>query len=274
MSRTEAWLVNAFCSERAAGNVTGVVFPPGDADGTWCHEVAKALRAPDTAFLWDDAGGHRARFFSPAEGEMAMCGQGLIACDAVLRARGASGPLRIRSQVGELVCESFEGKSWLRFPRESVTQEPNRLVLALSREVEGRAQVVDSGRRRAFLELPLDAMERLTLPASHVMHACRELSLAGLCFYARTGEAELHFRVFTVSLEGREDASTGGAVVGLAPLLEKKPEWRIEQGSGSRFSRGTLFLRDQPEGVLVGGEVQLVLKGDLAFLSPSGRGSG
>ena len=264
----EAWLVNAFCSERAAGNATGVVFPPREADGTWCHEVAKALRAPDTAFLWKEGEGYRVRFFSPAEGEMAMCGQGLIACDAVLRARGASGPVRIRTQVGEVSCEAGEGKSWLRFPREAVTLEPNRLVLSLSREIEGRAQVVDSGRRRAFLELPIELLEKLSLPASHVMHACRELSLSGLCFYARTGEAELRFRVFTVSLEGREDASTGGAVVGFAPLLEPRPEWRIEQGSGSRFSRGTLFLRDQPEGILVGGEVQLVLTG---ALSPARR---
>jgi predicted PhzF superfamily epimerase YddE/YHI9 len=259
----ELWLVSAFVSERAAGNLTGVVFAPDGADGTWCHEVARRVRAPESTFLWRTGDGWRVRFFSPAEGEMTLCGQAMIASDAVLRARGETGRFQFASQVGPLVTEQADGLSWLRFPREQIEREPGTVTLTEElgpQSPRGTATVVDSGRRRAFLEV--GDLETIVIAPARVLAFCRERKLTGLCFWARADD-ELRFRVFTISLEGGEDASTGGAVLGLLPLVEPRPIWRIEQGAGSRFTRGTLYLRADGDSAYVGGAADLVSEGRL-----------
>jgi predicted PhzF superfamily epimerase YddE/YHI9 len=82
---------------------------------------------------------------------------------------------------------------------------------------------------------------------------------------------EIRMRVFTTSLDGREDISTGGAVMGLLPYLklcgsnEPTGPWTIHQGFGPNHLQGTLFTMLLPEAgtVAVGGRHRFVARGTL-----------
>ncbi len=271
--RPELWLANAFVGDGALGNSTGLVLSSAPLPAAECERIARTVRAPETVFLSPlDGGGHRARFYAPLEGEMAFCGQALIAADEVLRARGgapevtrlelATGPVEVRRDAGAPAV------AWFHVPEISVRVRPPVAPLGAHFALPGSApeQVVDSGRTRVFRELPDEAaLAAVALPAPEVLAFCRSEKLSGICLWART-PAGLSLRVFTVSLAGGEDTSTGGAVAGLAAVLgPSEGTIEIRQGHGSPLTRGALSLRSRtPEGTIaVGGRVQLVARGEL-----------
>ena len=228
---TDVWWVNAFVGPDARGNSTCVVLEgsePLDAD-RWA--IAQSLRAPDTAFVaheprdqtWD------VRFFSPYEGEMPFCGQGLIAVDAVLRASRAQNlgrtlsscrpkpvPFRLDSTRR---LSSAPGSTLIgnRYRASSARIDVSQILQTASAVPP---VIVDSGRRRLFQRLErVVHLQAVAVDPDAVLRFCREHQLTGICLYALSDEHRLSLRVFTVSLAGREDASTGGAVLGLAALL-------------------------------------------------------
>ncbi len=256
----EVWWVNAFVGNGAEGNATCVVFDSPVQNERDYAAAARALRAPDTAFINIQAKNVSIRFFSPWEGEMAFCGQGFIAADSVLRrAYGLAGRIEFLSQTGNVTTLAFEnspGHSWFEIPR-------NRIQSSAGPEHLGT--IIDSGRRRLFRRMEPEQLKTLQHEPAEVMHICKENQLSGLCYYAYCNEKEVDLRVFTVSLDGKEDASTGGAVAGLAALLPRT-KWKIRQGSGNAQSRGELLLDNQTDEdkISVGGRVDLIANGQFA----------
>src|SRR5689334_11086891 len=100
----DVWWVNAFVGPSAGGNSTCVVLEELECSAAQRAEIARSLRAPDTAFLTRTrSGGWTVRFFSPEEGEMSFCGQALVAAHAVLRALGIVNreqPLELSTSAG------------------------------------------------------------------------------------------------------------------------------------------------------------------------------
>ena len=266
------WWVNAFVGPDAGGNATCVVMETDQGSAIDRAGVARALRAPDTTFVAPGARPDewRVRFFSPDEGEMAFCGQALIATDAVLRAVGASAPrvpLRLSTMAGPVSTRADEssGLTWFTSPRALIQR---RAGGALAPLVGGAPApvVVDSGRQRLFQRLErADDIEGVRLEPDEVLRLCDRHDVKGVCFYAQAGAAGIALRVFTVSLAGREDASTGGAVLALCALLPQGL-WTIAQGRGRYLGRGALMLdsASSNDEVSVGGRVELVARGGLA----------
>ena len=129
------------------------------------------------------------------------------------------------------------------------------------------------GRKRAYIELG-SAQSLLDVRASPraILSYCRSRGINGICPFHSPLPGRIHMRVFTTSLEGREDASTGGAVAAL-PLYFETVErhaqivtWKVEQGVGPASGRGCLYVKRRAFGgdVSVGGEVKLVSAGDLS----------
>jgi PhzF family phenazine biosynthesis protein len=275
---TEVWWVNAFVGPDAGGNSTCVVLEgsePLDAD-RWA--IAQSLRTPDTAFVaheprdqtWD------VRFFSPYEGEMAFCGQGLIAVDAVLRASRAQDlwkdTIVLSTQAGSVstrLDKTVEQRSWFDVDGERIRASSARIDVSQILQTASAVPpvIVDSGRRRLFqqLERVVD-LQAVAVDPDEVLRFCREHQLMGICLYSLSDEARLALRVFTVSLAGREDASTGGAVLGLAALLPRGI-WSVEQGHGHLLSRGSLMLdsTSSESHVAVGGRVHIAAVGQLVL---------
>ncbi|MBL8020351.1 MAG: PhzF family phenazine biosynthesis protein [Leptospirales bacterium] len=255
----EVWWVNAFAGEGAGGNATCVVFDDDPQSKLNRANVAQALRAPDTAFVRQGREALEIEFFSPFEGAMAFCGQGFIAADAVLRrARTVSGPIEFRARTGVVMTRVVEGAS----PKSAF--EIPRAQIQLIDSTEHLGDVVDSGRRRSFRRMNLAELDALQMDPAQVMQICKQHGLTGLCFYAAKSESEICLRVFTISLAGKEDAATGGAVAGLAVLVPRG-SWIVRQGSGGPLTRGELHLDSQTQEqiISVGGRVEFVAKGSL-----------
>lgn len=269
-SDAEVWFVNAFTSPVAGGNPTAVVFADGLAPGRY-GEIARALRVPDTAFLLS-GDEWQARFYSPLEGEMAFCGQGLLSASAVLRAAGlVSGTVPIRTTTGRVwLASQPDHVERVQLPRDRVflmeNVEPAGPALGLARVQQDEQRTVDSGRKRVFLRLETpEALSAIRVGQDAVLTYCERNAVSGVCLWAPLRGHALAMRVFTRSLGGAEDASTGGAALGLACLLPPG-SWRIEQGAGSFLQRGTLFIDSgsEPDHLVLSGRVERTVRGRLA----------
>lgn len=278
---SELWQLLVYCSDTARGSPTGVVFPGNHLSPSRYQATAAALGYPDTVFLAPASGDSEwsARSFSPAQ-ELSLCTQALIAAFRVLQQRGGtlsatrflfltpSGPIT----VGELLPERKE-IAWLSGPCRILDRPISQSPLANMGMLAGAAEIViDTGRTRLFCELP-DAgqLSALALEPAQVTNYCAAEKIDGICLFARTGEREIRMRVFTTSLDGREDISTGGAVMGLLPYMQKKDArpplgcWTVQQGAGPSHQHGTLFTTPPPEPgmAVVGGRHRFVAKGVL-----------
>ncbi|PJZ84029.1 PhzF family phenazine biosynthesis protein [Leptospira harrisiae] len=256
---SSVWWVNTFVGQEAGGNPTCVILDDFDEVTRSRASVARALRAPDTAFIKRASAGLTIKFFSPLEGEMSFCGQGFIAADAVLRqATKVAGPIEFLTTDGNVrtFAEPGDGAlSWFEILKSQIRIDSGPRHLG---------HIVDSGRRRAFLQVDSAELENLNLDSSEVIRTCTEYNIKGLCFYAYERRDVLRLRVFTVSLGGREDISTGGAVAGLAPLIPSG-KWLVQQGSGHFLNRGELRLNNniETDSISVGGCVEFVAQGNL-----------
>ena len=271
MNAAALWWVNAFVGPEAAGSATSVVLIDRPWDSAECLRVARALRAPDTVFISRTGDDLAARFFSPHEGEMAFCGQGLIAADAVLRDAGvvqAGADLVLQTSVGPVrtLVAADTGESFCCVPRALVKRVASnatiRSLLPLADPMPPE-QVVDSGRKRLFKQV--SEIDAIALEPAFVVEFCARHELSGVCFYAPIDAHTLRLRVFTVSFAGAEDASTGGAVLGLSALLsDVSSPIEVLQGAGnSTLRRGRLLLQLDAREVRVGGVVELVAQGRL-----------
>jgi PhzF family phenazine biosynthesis protein len=270
----DVWWVNAFVGPAAGGNATCVVLEEVESSATERAAIARSLRALDTAFLSRNRSGVlEIRFISPEEGEMAFCGQALVAAHAVLRALRAASweqPFDLSTSVGVVSTTGDPVEpdvSYFAVARDDVRvvgkPDPAR---SLSLTPGAEAVIVDSGRARLYRPLmrPED-LAAIAIDPDVVLRVCSELEVKGICFYARSNGPTVALRVFTVSLAGHEDAATGGAVLGLSALLPPG-QWTIEQGHGRALTRGLLRLH-APESsaeIAVGGAVEIVARGTLA----------
>ena len=276
-SPAEFWQLLIYCSDSARGSPTGVVFP-GDLFANEYQATAAALGYPDTVFLTPGVrdGEWNARSFSPSQ-ELSLCTQALIAAFRVLQKKlgspaaqflfhTPSGPI----EVSELVPERKD-IAWLVGPYRILARNVSRFPIP-HHDGAGTGEVlVDTGRTRLFGELPsVDRLSAVNLTPSEVMAYCAAERIDGICLFARSGDRELRMRVFTTSLDGREDISTGGAVMGLLPHLKTAGKgasgwWTVHQGFGLPHQRGTLFttLLERPGMAAVGGGHRFVAKGTL-----------
>ena len=269
--RLSLWALSVFVSKRAAGNPTGVILhDSADAEEVE-QRIAQMLGYPDTVFVSPlrEGGRYDARTYSPSE-PIAFCVQSLLAAAATLQLTGRiAGAVTFRVRGKDVLVTSDEaGMRWVRMNenRRLADLAPD-LVHDLVGSVP-RVQVVDGGRRRAFVRFGgMEQLLGIEPSAGHVMRFCREQNVNGLCAFVVTAIGEIALRVFTTSLDGREDASTGGAVAGLCAcspdLFADGRPWRVEQGAGPRHRRGTLYVRSAGDGVRIGGAVQPVVRGEI-----------
>src|SRR2546428_12455455 len=110
--------VDAFASRPFSGNPAAVCILPGPRDERWMQDVAREMNLAETAFLHQENGGYRLRWFTPAV-EVALCGHATLASAPVLWEEGHLPPdpqARFPTQSGFLPARPAGGSVGLRVP--------------------------------------------------------------------------------------------------------------------------------------------------------------
>lgn len=278
MKRLELHLLNVFTGDEAFGNPTGVILLREGLEEPVRQALATRLGYPDTAFVRRGGCDEPAlvQAHSPA-GPLSLCVQALLATDAVLR-EGSPGGGPISLRIGDRGLETRrEGEmTWLTYPAGGVgVSEDVPGLESLLGELPGEARPcrrVDAGRVRLVQEVPEESLLELLEPSpNQVAGFCDAHSLDGVVLFTRMPDADagLRVRVFTTSLEGGEDAATGGAALALAAYLEAtgtpvNQRWTIDQGQGAPRRRGRiLFERGSDDSFRIGGRVEAVAVGEV-----------
>jgi len=273
------WQMRVYWSETSLGNSTGVVV------GASAHNrqhLARMLGYPDTIFLTrEDNGGWVGESLSPA-GPLEFCTQTFLATDQFFRlnpppAGQANHTLRVGKREVHLglKTEPIAGLSWVRWAE--AIPKPMTVDFSLDELLGKRATTSDEQVNLPAARLYraiADAkdLESIRLHPGDVLEFCSRHKLRAICLYCVTAPGSIRLRVFPVSLDGNEDAATGGAVLGLWPLIAKPTSiaptpytWRVDQGSGPAHRRGTLYLHHEPStgAIAVGGKVTLITVGTL-----------
>jgi PhzF family phenazine biosynthesis protein len=270
--------LRVFVGDGALGNTTGVVGIGPGAERRAMAERARLLGYPDTAFVAVARSAVRVDSFSPFE-EVRFCTQTLLATEAVLRAAGTIAPgepLLTRTPAGIVRVvrhhdESGDPVAYVDLPEGDITTRalrgrppvPDALLLAAP-------LVVTTGRTRAYCLLPHQEIESVTPSPDTIRAFCAEEGISGLCLTARRPAGGARLRVFTMSLDGAEDAATGGAAGGVPVYWQQlgitsgAAAWTVHQGFASPQTRGELRVRSlETGGFAVGGRVVPVSAGRL-----------
>jgi predicted PhzF superfamily epimerase YddE/YHI9 len=275
--------LRVFAGAEALGNVTGVVAVAGQADKKWMAGVSARLGYPDTAFV-HLPGVTRRRFgvdsFSPFE-ELRICTQTLLAARSVLAAAGliddadevtadvAAGPVLMRRVAQE------PGITYVLLPGGEAGARSASAPLPPSLGPAGdslRPLVVSAGRDRLYCTVPAGRLDAVELSPQAVLAYCRAERVRGICLTSGGADGSgARLRVFTTSLGGAEDVSTGGAAIGLVrywesagtPLPAGSACW-VGQGCGGPQRKAELRVRHFDDGAVgVGGRVEPTAVGRL-----------
>jgi PhzF family phenazine biosynthesis protein len=281
--------LRVFVGDDALGNATGVVSVHAAEPRESMAGNARLLGYPDTAFVLANDAEVVVHSFSPFE-EMRFCTQTLLATEAVWRATGqlaAGEPLLARTPGGTVRVVRHDDEpggsvAYVDLPeRDHTTRAPRGRLPLADRLLIADPLVVDTGRARVYCLLPEELIESVTLTPDTVRAFCADEDVSGLCLLAvRPGDG-VRLRVFTMSLDGAEDAATGGAAGGvpiygqhLGLPLDTAAVLNVHQGFGGPQTRGELRVRPLPDGgFAVGGRVVPVSVGRLSPDQPVTAGT-
>jgi PhzF family phenazine biosynthesis protein len=275
---------DAFASRRFEGSPTAVVYYGGVVDRERMHRIARELGFRDTFFLMpanDPSLLFSSLTFTPHQ-ELAVCGQGMVSGLFALLDDGAIGPGRYTVEIalGERTVwieeEEVGSAAYAAIGLPTVTpllSEPPDLARLLGREVaSGRKRIVDVGRSRLLVETSPSALEDVRLRPQDVLKICAELDVSGLVLFARGAKepAKVRSRVFTRSLKGAEDPTTGGAAAAILGFLRSlhpdAPPVRLQVHQGDFVTRGGLIAaRWDADGgqAVAGGRAVKIAEGNL-----------
>jgi PhzF family phenazine biosynthesis protein len=271
--------LRVFVGDGALGNTTGVVGIGAGEQREAMAERARLLGYPDTAFVAVGESGVSVDSFSPFE-EMRFCTQTLLATEAVLCAAGTISPgepLLTRTPAGIVRVmrhqdESGDPVAYVDLPESNCTTRAPRNRLPVPGSLLLAAPlVVDTGRSRAYCLLPREEIESVAMSLDTVRAFCASEGVSGLCLTAHRPDGGARLRVFTMSLDGAEDAATGGAAGGVPVYWQQlgitsgSAAWTVHQGFASPQTKGELRVRSlETGGFAVGGRVVPVSVGKLS----------
>jgi trans-2,3-dihydro-3-hydroxyanthranilate isomerase len=278
---------DVFARAPLEGNPTGIVYYEGPEDTSLMQRLATEFPVPDTLFFTrktNAASLFACRTFSPYE-ELAICAQGLIGAMYALMEDGqvGSGHYVVETALGSrgLQLEHNETTSIfcsLGCPTLSEPHEDERIHIARLGFNDCIAPppmaYVDLGRKRLVVEVPASTLEQAVVGQAVAMDVCRALEITGIVVFARdaTSAGLIRSRHFTTSLNGCEDAVTGGAAGAILAFWQKsQPEVReLQVYQGGFATRGGWIhtKRDSPDGdIWIGGTAVKMLEGEIQSLS-------
>ncbi len=255
--------VDAFTDEAFKGNPAAVCFLSKPRDADWMQNLAAEMNLSETAFLHEDDGGTRLRWFTPSA-EVDLCGHATLASAHVLWESGRLGAqdaARFQTRSGELTAQRKGQWIELNFPAQPPEEESDskkeleealgtRIVHAGFNGTDFLAEVESADVVR---KLQPDLKRVAALPA----RGCAATSRSD------TGEFDFVSRFFAPGIGVNEDPVTGSAHCCLGPYWGGKlGKTEMTAYQASRRG-GVVKVRLENDRVVLGGKAVVVFSGEL-----------
>jgi PhzF family phenazine biosynthesis protein len=276
---------DVFADKPFEGNPTGIVYWEGKIDKSRMQKIASELSVPDTLFIiesLDPTFLFSSFAFSPYE-ELSVCGQGIVGgIFALIEDRKIStGTYEIETLLGKLkvfVDDQNGPAVFASLGHPKIFEVNDREQYTIFEVLDKKTfepltkYFVELGRKRLLLEVPFDILKKLSLESSDVMVLCRQLEVTGIVFFSRDKSRSILFRSrhFTTSLNGSEDAVTGGASGAILAFCSHKDTSYVNKSvvihqGGFNTRRGYIYVKfdKSKEEILVGGQAFKISEGQM-----------
>jgi predicted PhzF superfamily epimerase YddE/YHI9 len=255
-------VVDAFTDRPFAGNPAAVVPLSEWPDDAWLQRVAMEMNLSETAFLVQEAGGYRLRWFTPKV-EVALCGHATLASAHVLWSEGCVSPvaeIHFHTQGGLLKAARKEAWIELDFPVNPPTETspPPGLIEALG----ASARYVGRSRFDYLVEVESEDTVRRLAPDFARLSG---LEARGVIVTSRSATPRYDFvsRFFAPRAGVNEDPVTGSAHCCLGPYWQGrlgKSQFTAYQASARG---GVVHVRMVGDRTFLGGQAVTVARGEL-----------
>ena len=254
--------VDAFTDQPFHGNPAGVCFLSAPRPNQWMQCVASEMNLSETAFLLQENGGYRLRWFTPAV-EVDLCGHATLASAHILWETSRLGKDKMAqfySRSGSLTAR-LEGNSIeLNFPvkRLELVTIPEELstLLGVTPVFVGKNQfdyLVEVESEEILRSLQPDMTRLSQIPVRGVIVTCA----------ATTPGYDFISRFFAPRVGVPEDPVTGSAHCCLAPYWSEKLHKQSMLAYQASPRGGELRLRLEDDRVLISGQAVTILQGEL-----------
>jgi len=255
--------VDAFSSEKFAGNPAAVCLLEKPADEHWMQLVAQETGLPATAFLNQQEDGYALRWFTPTA-ELPLCGHGTLASAHVLFESGrvaGNSQVHFYTQAGELLASLNNGWIQLDFPAQptSTADPPAGLSNAL-----GNVTIKGVYRNPAKYLIELESEDEVRAARPNFV-LLRGIPADGVIITSAASSPGYDFvsRYFAPNHGIDEDAVTGSSHCCLAPYWAERLGRNQLVGYQASKRGGMVQVQMNGNRVQLGGQAVTVMRGEL-----------
>jgi PhzF family phenazine biosynthesis protein len=258
------YIVDAFADHPFRGNPAAICLLDHSSDPAWMQRVAAEMNLSETAFVHEERGRWRLRWFTP-KAEVDLCGHATLAAAHTLWTEGMvdiDAPIAFDTRSGRLICNQRHG--WIRmdFPAEPATPfaPPEALSVALANVTPAAAPL--KNRFDLLVELASEDEIRRFTPN---LPAIASLPTRGLIVTAKAVIPNVDFvsRFFAPALGVNEDPVTGSAHCCLGPYWAAKLAKSDLVAHQLSARGGSIRLQVQSHRVILSGQAVTVMRGSL-----------
>lgn len=258
----EVFQVDAFTTERFAGNPAGVCVMASPADEGWMRNVAAEMNLSETAFLHRQGDGYNLRWFTP-EVEVDLCGHATLASAHVLWETGEIGrdeKAIFHTRSGVLTASRVG--DWIELDFPATPAETVEAPAGLEEALGVKAVYVGKSIFDYLVEVSTEEEVRGVAPDFGLLAKapCRGVIVTSP---ASPGRFDFVSRFFAPGTGVNEDPVTGSAHCTLGPFWQSrtgKSEFLAYQASRRG---GEVRVCVDGDRVLLGGQAVTVLQGTL-----------
>lgn len=271
MSVHNFYWIDSFTSSPFKGNPAAVCLCEALPDERWMQQLAYELNLSETAFvapLGDSA--YALRWFTPAA-EVDLCGHATLASALALWAQNPTLDPKITfsTRSGDLKVNRIDGRARMNFPLNRTTdiEPPSTVHERFGASLKQCAITSRSGLPGLIVELESAAEVqgwRKDIPW------VESLPYRSLILTAAATDSSHDFasRVFVPKLGVDEDPVTGSAHCALADYWSKRLDQQSLRAFQCSHRPGQLTLEVQNDRVLLIGEGQIILQGQITLPTP------
>eukprot|EP00824_Muranothrix_gubernata_P018034 TRINITY_DN36913_c0_g1_i1.p1 TRINITY_DN36913_c0_g1~~TRINITY_DN36913_c0_g1_i1.p1 ORF type:complete len:304 (+),score=38.18 TRINITY_DN36913_c0_g1_i1:82-912(+) len=267
------WRVNAFThtDPRGRGNPAAVCLLKKPATEMWMKAVSREMNLSETAFLVQrpQRDGFDLRWFTPTV-EIDICGHATLACASVIFAEGMEDDtrrVRFHTRSGVLVCTQLTSRRIaMNFPIQpprDISQPPTGLAEAL-----GVESFRYCGRNNLYHLVEVDSAAQVRSMQPDFVALARVKQVLAVCVVAAPEpESPFHYvyRLFEPNLGVNEDPVCGSANCCTAPYWHRRTGDTTFIAYDASERGGVVHVTLEGDRVLLAGETQLILQGELLF---------
>jgi PhzF family phenazine biosynthesis protein len=256
------YLVDAFTSERFAGNPAAVYLLDRWRDDGWLQRVAREMNQSETAFLVRVSEGFHIRWFTPLV-EVDLCGHATLASAHALWSTGVAQrneQIAFTTRSGTLTATLAGNLIELDFPL--LPEQPTEASPGLTQALGITPIYLGKSRHDLVVQVATEGEIRSAQPN---FTRLAEIATRGVILTAQSSDPAFDFisRFFAPAAGINEDPVTGSAHCCLADFWRKrlgKSAFRAYQASARG---GVVHVRVAGERAILGGQAVTVARGEL-----------